>query len=39
MCECNKKHQTGYRCPCECHEVIDRSIVEREHLIWESLLE
>jgi hypothetical protein len=31
MCEkCNHKHQIGYYCPCECHQVIDRIIVERD---------
>lgn len=31
MCnKCNYKHQTGYQCPCECHQVIDRIIVERD---------
>jgi hypothetical protein len=31
MCnKCNLKHQIGYQCPCECHQVIDRIIVDRE---------
>ena len=29
MCECLKNHQMGYHCPCKCHEVIDRTIIER----------
>lgn len=31
MCEkCDDRHEIGYRCPCECHFVIDRNIVERD---------
>ena len=33
MCkECEHKHKLGYRCPCECHQVIDRRIAERDKL-------
>ena len=31
MCEkCDNKHQFGYHCSCECHQSIDRRIIERD---------
>jgi hypothetical protein len=31
LCDkCEHMHNFGYYCPCECHHVIDRIIVERK---------
>ena len=33
MCEkCNKDHQLGYHCPCECHLAWDRNIIEKRRV-------
>ena len=31
MCEkCKDNHQIGYYCPCECHYLIDKTILDRD---------